>query len=392
MKDLIVLGLVAATLGQVALCISILLPRSFQKQVHLPLLLLFMASGIIAIVPVVANFIPEWTPSAIAIGLPALLLLGPSLWLYADGLTSENAWRLQAGHNWHFVPVFLGLVVAALITALPDEIRTKIFVEGEDVKGDLPSSVIILFFLLIMGWLPQSTYYMFRIFRRLSNYRVRLKNLFASNEGRELRWLGWLVLIIGSVWIIGFASIISDNFFDYRFMDSKLWAAIWFLLIWSLAMWGLRQKPGFEGRYLESETDLNLDRNTEMVPNQKYERSALGGEQAQRIAEKIDFAMSRDHLYLDPNLSLQKLSKHLGISSNFISQTLNETMGESFFDFVNRWRIEAAKPKIISDDSTVLTIALSVGFNARSSFYKAFKRETGETPRAYKVSKRATVR
>lgn len=386
LDDLVTLGLAAATLGQAALCTSILLPRSFEKHVYLPLLLFFTASGIIAMGPAVAKLAPAWGPTFIAIGLPALLLLGPSLWLYAEGLTSERAWRLQARHKWHFIPVLLGAIVAVLIAVLPNDVRFKLFMEGQYVEGLLSTSVVVLFFLLIMWWLPQSTYYLFRIYRQLSSYRVRLKNLFASNEGRELSWLAWLVLIIGGVWIMGFASVISDNFFNFRFVNGAYWAVAWFLMVWSLAVWGLRQRPGFEGRYLESDSELEVIEETSAPNVQKYQRSALGADQAERIAGKIERAMTIDRLYLDSNLTLQKLSKHLGASPNFVSQTLNETIGESFFDFVNRWRIEAAKPKIISEDATVLAIALSVGFNARSSFYKAFKRETGQTPRSYKIS------
>ena len=69
---------------------------------------------------------------------------------------------------------------------------------------------------------------------------------------------------------------------------------------------------------------------------------------------------------------------------NYISQTLNETLSINFFDFVNQWRIEAAKPKIIANQDTVLNIALEVGFNARPSFYKAFKQETGITPSEFR--------
>ena len=94
--------------------------------------------------------------------------------------------------------------------------------------------------------------------------------------------------------------------------------------------------------------------------------------------------MSKETLYLDPNLSLQKLANHLAISPNYISQTLNETLCTNFFDFINKWRIEAAKPKILANKDSVLTIALEVGFNARSSFYKAFKQETGQTPSEFR--------
>ena len=159
------------------------------------------------------------------------------------------------------------------------------------------------------------------------------------------------------------------------------------LLVWSLAHFGLQQKPGFTG-YSESESvDIavrNNDDNVEISSPMKYQRSALDNEQSNRIADKINNIMSKETLYLDPNLSLQKLANHLAISPNYISQTLNETLCTNFFDFINKWRIEAAKPKILANKDSVLTIALEVGFNARSSFYKAFKQETGQTPSEFR--------
>lgn len=94
--------------------------------------------------------------------------------------------------------------------------------------------------------------------------------------------------------------------------------------------------------------------------------------------------MRKDKLYLDPNLSLQKLSRHVGAPPNLVSQTLNDQIGLCFFDYVARWRIEASKPLILAREASVLDIALDVGFNSRSTFYKAFRRETGKTPKAFR--------
>jgi AraC-like DNA-binding protein len=116
----------------------------------------------------------------------------------------------------------------------------------------------------------------------------------------------------------------------------------------------------------------------------KYARSALTEAHAEQLATRIKSAMTQDALYLDPNLSLQKLSRHVGALPNQISQTLNEQIGSTFFDYIAHHRIEAAKPLIVEGMANSLTVSLDVGFNSRSTFYKAFKRETGMTPKAYR--------
>jgi len=110
---------------------------------------------------------------------------------------------------------------------------------------------------------------------------------------------------------------------------------------------------------------------------------------AAQIAQRLDAAMARDRLHLDANLSLTKLARHVATPANLVSQTLNDHVGATFFDYVAKWRIEAAKPLIAAGEMSVLAVALEVGFNARSTFYKAFRRESGLTPQAYRRLQKA---
>ncbi len=398
MRDIAGLALVMATLGQVGLCTSVLLARAPRTRAYLPLAVFFIASGVISAGPAVATFLPALETHFIAATLPAYLLLGPMLWLYVEGLTSETPWRFQQRHIRHVVLFGLGLFAMALTISLSLEHRTQIFIEGVEVKTAFASGLMIYLFLLILGWVAQSGYYLIRVFHRLSTYRQRLKDLFASNDQRELQWLTSLVIVIGGVWLLSFAMVVSDNFFAHPLLSHRAGAMMSLVLVWSLGLWGLRQKPGFEGRYLDDapspQSSAPLETpvadaapdNEPDASDQKYQHSALGDEQSRRIAGKIDAAMSRDELYLDPALSLHRLAAHIAVSPNYISQTLNETIGASFFDYVNQKRIEAAKPQVISGEATILAVALNVGFNARSSFYKAFKRETGQTPSEYRMT------
>ena len=384
MTDLVVLVISMLTLGQIALCSTFLVTRIAQAALYLPLIIFFLANGIIALGPLVFILFSPWNTLYIALIFPAWLLLAPMLWLYVEGLTSSTPWHFKSSHFLQFIPFALGLMLSALIISLPLAERQAIFFKQVDIDSGFPLLVVIAIFLSIILWVIQSGYYLVRIIKRLAQYRTKLKNLFANNEHSELHWLNFLMWVIAVTWFFAFISLMSTLTVEVALFGHKVGAILLMVLVWSLAHFSLRQKPGFTGRYITDNANTEVEKAMDSTAHKKYQRSALGQEQAQRIADKINRAMRQDKLHLEPSLSLHILAKHLAISPNYISQTLNETMKTTFFDFVNKWRIETAKPKIIANQESVLTIALEVGFDARSSFYKAFKKETSKTPSEFR--------
>ncbi|MCB0372566.1 MAG: AraC family transcriptional regulator, partial [Muricauda sp.] len=73
------------------------------------------------------------------------------------------------------------------------------------------------------------------------------------------------------------------------------------------------------------------------------------------------------------------------IGRNNASQVINEHFNLSFFDFINKYRVEEAERLLESNQlMTITDIAFEAGFNNRVSFYKAFKKVHDITPTEYK--------
>lgn len=72
---------------------------------------------------------------------------------------------------------------------------------------------------------------------------------------------------------------------------------------------------------------------------------------------------------------------------NHLSQVINSGLNLSFFEYLNKYRVECATELITDADRrcpTILDIAYSVGFNSISAFYSALKKHAGQTPAQYK--------
>ena len=119
----------------------------------------------------------------------------------------------------------------------------------------------------------------------------------------------------------------------------------------------------------------------------KYKTVSIAPDRIEKTVHTLLRLMEEEKLYLDPDLTLNKLSQKLRIHYNQLSRVINERFGLSYNDFINKYRIEAAKQKLISSqekERTILDIIYSTGFYSKSVFNQAFKKFTGMTPSEFR--------
>ncbi|HKR02553.1 MAG TPA: helix-turn-helix domain-containing protein [Pyrinomonadaceae bacterium] len=124
----------------------------------------------------------------------------------------------------------------------------------------------------------------------------------------------------------------------------------------------------------------------------KYEKSTLLPARSDRYLEKLLRLMEEEKPYLDGELTLQKLAERLSIPAQHLSQVINERLNQSFSDFINSYRVEEAKRRLLDPKRqhyTVLAIAEEVGFNSKSSFNAIFKKYTNTTPSEFRKAMNA---
>ena len=120
--------------------------------------------------------------------------------------------------------------------------------------------------------------------------------------------------------------------------------------------------------------------------SKKYQSLGIKDSDKKEYIRRLLAVMEKDKIYLDPSLTLITLAKKLSIPSAYLSRVVNESFDMNFCDFINKYRIEESKQhlkEIQSSKKTILEIAYSVGFNSKSTFYDAFKNQTGSTPKEF---------
>ena len=117
--------------------------------------------------------------------------------------------------------------------------------------------------------------------------------------------------------------------------------------------------------------------------NEKYQTSSLKSTEAAKLFARLQYMLRTEKIYLNPKLTLQKLANALETNTKYLSQVVNFHGGMNLQRFVNNYRVNEAKAKILSQRNNNLTlfgVATQCGFKNKSTFYKVFKQTTGMTP------------
>ena len=97
--------------------------------------------------------------------------------------------------------------------------------------------------------------------------------------------------------------------------------------------------------------------------------------------------MAQEQPYRDPDLTLADLAEALNTTPHKLSEVLNSEVGQTFYDFVNSYRVEEVRRQLAEAKSrrqNVLALAMDAGFASKSTFNQVFKKRTGQTPSSYR--------
>ncbi|MEQ9887193.1 helix-turn-helix domain-containing protein [Pectobacterium zantedeschiae] len=120
-----------------------------------------------------------------------------------------------------------------------------------------------------------------------------------------------------------------------------------------------------------------------VTPGQRPEAPPATDDEHQ-LAKTVDDFIRTHALYTDPSMTLQRLSRRMGIPLRRLSETINRVHGRNFSQVINEYRIEEAKRLLSQTDARITDIMLESGFQTKSNFNREFLRLTGMSPSVWR--------
>lgn len=103
-----------------------------------------------------------------------------------------------------------------------------------------------------------------------------------------------------------------------------------------------------------------------------------------KALEKMKLILKYMENHYMEKITISEMAQEVGLSQSHFMKYFKNTMGTSFIDYLNEYRLTMASRLLVSSDSSILAIASEVGFDNLSYFNRSFKKRFGQTPREYR--------
>ena len=338
--------------------------------------------------------------------------IGPLIWLYVRQIGSAQlppAWR------WHFVPLAVQVGYYAVLFCLPldakwrwnDTVHRPFVAPAERALTAL--SIVV---------------YLSAALQQTQRYQRWLVDHSAAREELRLGWLrGFLLaMTLATTAALCFGAVhLFVRPLDY-FDEFPLYV-VYTALVWYLGVEGWRHAavryPRVDasqrvaaataadaGRQADPPGGIELHAPAAPTSPQRVDakesplpeaavvdRAALRARAGASerdwtlLGERVRQQVIAGQWWREPELELSELARRIGTNTNYLSRALNEGLGMSFSEFINRLRVDAAQHRLLGSGE-VMEIAFEVGFRSKPSFNRVFKACTGESPTAWRQARR----
>ncbi|AHG88879.1 Helix-turn-helix, AraC domain-containing protein [Gemmatirosa kalamazoonensis] len=337
-------------------------------------------------------------PHFFGISYPLPWTFGPLVYLYAVA-ASDRRWRFGARGALHLAPA-----VGVVLLTLPIYLKSgpeKIALFDRMTAGDVPTVLRLLDPTKYVSGIAYSA----ATVMYLRAHRRRVQDSYSNTERVNLRWLQSLAAVAAAIWLLAVVSanagLVPPSI--ERSSDNLVSLAV-AAFVYAIGYKGLRQPEVFRYDRPEPAPAPVPDAPPDAPPvpptepaasvaqpadrtDARYERSGLGEFETRRLKAALLSLMDTEHPYRDPELTLPALAERLKSTPHKLSEVLNREISQTFYDFVNAYRVDEVRARL-ADPATkhlnILALGLDAGFASKSTFNQAFKKLTGQTPSAYR--------
>ena len=297
----------------------------------------------------------ETFPHFFGVAHPLPLAFGPLIYLYAISV-SDRSRRLSWRDALHFVPFALAVITALPIYLMsgPEKIA---WYHSAILTGNVPWTVALFTQLkYVSGVIYTVVTLLF-----LRRHRARIKDNYSSLEGVDLQWLVRLAAASAALWALAVGTNVSQMLegpASQRGEDVLTLAIA--LFVYGIGYMALRQPEIFRfdtGEFLVAavppgggapasaavvQTDQGASR---------YERSGLSDREAAALKSALLHAMEQTRPWRNRDLTLADLAQQLSTTPHKLSELLNSQLEQSFYDFVNSYRVRYVQRRIEDEDA-----------------------------------------
>ncbi len=340
-----------------ALFMAIVLLGGRRKGLAKPLFaILLLIEGITLLERLLADTnLIESVPHLLGVSYP-LSFIKPPLILWTAKAVIDQHFRFNRKHLYHLLPFILMFLLQLPFYFSPAEEKlafVRAFLEKVPTYTSFDFYLSLSFFAYIGIYLVLTV-------RLLRNYRQHVKNNYLANWDYRILLLYTLVMGVNLVYFL--------------ILPSGLLEVLAFHKISMLVMSFLIQSVAYS---FFSQAEI-------FSQNVQADLSQL--EQRRKDEIRIKTLFESEKIHLDDTLNLDQFAAKLQLPKKYVSDLINQSMGYSFKELLNTYRIEEAlqiMQQNIEPKKSLIEIAYSCGYTNKVSFYRSFKKKMGVAPSEY---------
>ncbi|NQY06133.1 MAG: AraC family transcriptional regulator [Flavobacteriaceae bacterium] len=217
------------------------------------------------------------------------------------------------------------------------------------------------------------------LFKILKEHLKSITEFYSEIEQKTLSWINTILIVFlffNILWFVeDLVGLFNGNLPEIFSIVSTI---ITFLLVYWIGYKGISQPENFKETHFRKK----------VPPITKTNFSPEVNSDDEFVFKTIYNRIQEEKLFVNKDLNLRTLAIVLETKEKELSRLINTCSKTNFYHFINEFRVAKFKELLTSPKAkqlSILGLAEEAGFSSKSTFYTAFKKVEGITPKQYEL-------